>query len=229
MPRIIAHRGGGPGHLENTLEAVEAGLALGADMVEIDCRLSRDGVVVVVHDSTFKRVWGLPRAVADMEWAEVAAVRRGRYRVPRFEDVLSAVAAPLMVDIPGPAAAEACAVVARRAGALGRCLFAGHTGGLETLRRAYPEARVALSWEQREPPSPSLLASLRPEYFNPCWRFATRSLVARMHGSGIAVSTWTVNYQWAMRRALAAGVDAVITDNVGRLAAELRRRDKPAP
>lgn len=221
MATIIAHRGGGPAHPENTLEALQAGLALGADMVEIDCKLSRDGVVVVVHDSTLKRVWGLRRAVADMEWAEVAAVRRGRYRVPRLEEVLSAVPAALMVDIPGPAVAEACAVVARRASSLERCLFAGHTGGLVHLRHGHPDARVALSWERRRLPSASLLASLRPEYFNPHWRLATRSLVARMHDSGLAVSAWTVNQRWAMRRVLAAGVDAVITDNVLRLAAQL--------
>ena len=61
----IAHRGEPVGHRENTLPAFEAAVALGADMVEIDLRRTRDGAIVVLHDQTLERLWGRAASVGD--------------------------------------------------------------------------------------------------------------------------------------------------------------------
>ena len=49
-PRVFAHRGGCALGPENTIAAFDRGLAAGADGLELDVRLSADGVVVVCHD-----------------------------------------------------------------------------------------------------------------------------------------------------------------------------------
>ena len=54
-PLVFAHRGGAALRPENTMVAFDHGLALGADGVELDVHLSRDGVVVVHHDDTLDR------------------------------------------------------------------------------------------------------------------------------------------------------------------------------
>ncbi len=84
-------------------------------------------------------------------------------------------------------------------------------------RQMAPSARIALSWEKRELPGAELLASTKPEWFNPHWRLATSRVVANMHAAGMGVSVWTVDRRWAMRRVLRAGVDAVITNQTARL------------
>ncbi|MHB1599217.1 MAG: glycerophosphodiester phosphodiesterase, partial [Acidimicrobiales bacterium] len=109
MILAVGHRGEPVGHRENTVESFLAAAALGADMVEIDCRLSADGHAVVVHDPTLERLWGVPRPVAELSWEEIAAVGEGdpgdgTPRIPDLATVLAEVALPMMVDLPEPAA-----------------------------------------------------------------------------------------------------------------------------
>ena len=59
---------------ENTLTAYRAAIAAGADLVESDARLSKDGVVWSCHDATLARLTGDSRAIADLTSAELAAI-----------------------------------------------------------------------------------------------------------------------------------------------------------
>jgi glycerophosphoryl diester phosphodiesterase len=54
-PLVFAHRGGSALAPENTIDAFDNGLRLGADGLELDVHLSRDGVIVVHHDRTLDR------------------------------------------------------------------------------------------------------------------------------------------------------------------------------
>src|SRR5579863_7882844 len=94
----IAHRGEPIGHRENTLPAFAAAVAAGADMVEIDLRRTRDGEIVVLHDQTLERLWGVAASVGDLDLADVAALGAGDERIPTLGAVLDAVPLPLMVD-----------------------------------------------------------------------------------------------------------------------------------
>src|SRR5689334_25293833 len=83
-PLVFAHRGGGALAPENTLAAFDNGLALGADGLELDVQLSKDGVVVVHHDLTLDRTTPLSGAVAARTARELAAAS-----VPALADVLA--------------------------------------------------------------------------------------------------------------------------------------------
>src|SRR4026208_948606 len=80
-PLIIGHRGASAGAPENTMAAFRAAIAAGADGIEFDVRLSRDGVPVVIHDSTLRRTGGLPQRIADLTVSELAAVDVGSWFV----------------------------------------------------------------------------------------------------------------------------------------------------
>ena len=60
---------------ENTLEAFRRAVAAGAHALETDLRLSRDGVVVLMHDPSLRRTFGDKALVRDREWAQLAALR----------------------------------------------------------------------------------------------------------------------------------------------------------
>ena len=60
---------------ENTLPAFTAAVALGADMVELDLRRTRDDEIVVLHDQTLQRLWGVDASVGDLDLAEVPGHR----------------------------------------------------------------------------------------------------------------------------------------------------------
>jgi glycerophosphoryl diester phosphodiesterase len=88
MTRCVAHRGGSLLAPENTAAAFEAGIAAGADWVECDVHLSRDGELVVIHDSTLERTTDLSGPVRELTLAEIkradaAAKFRARLVTPQ--------------------------------------------------------------------------------------------------------------------------------------------------
>lgn len=99
--RIIAHRGASGSAPENTHAAIKRAWELGADGVEVDVHLTKDGVPVVIHDPDTKRVAGKKLVVAQSTYAELSELDVGSWkgpefageRIPRLADVLHAVPA----------------------------------------------------------------------------------------------------------------------------------------
>lgn len=89
--RLIAHRGGivDDAHPENSPASLEAAIAAGYWMVEVDVRRTRDGHAILQHDRTFQRAYGDPRAVTDMDWSDVRQLRTivGNSRPMLFEEL----------------------------------------------------------------------------------------------------------------------------------------------
>jgi glycerophosphoryl diester phosphodiesterase len=219
----VAHRGDPVGERENTLTAFASAVALGADWVEIDLRRTRDGEIVVLHDQTLERLWGVEASVGDLDWAEVSRIGEGALRIPLFRQVLRTVDVPLMVDftrrevVPG----GLDAVLAE--GALERSLFVtGNVPALRLLRNLSSEARLGLTWLEGSEPPLELLEELGSEYWNPMQDFVTPEGVAKVHEAGRKVSTWTVDTAEAMDGVVSSGVDAVVSNQVAALVDFLR-------
>jgi glycerophosphoryl diester phosphodiesterase len=220
VPFAIAHRGDPVAARENTMAAFAAAVREGADMVELDLRRTRDGAIVVVHDATLARLWGDQRSVAEMELAEVRRVGQEDQRIPTFGEVLAQFDVPLMVDLNAETVDGALDEV-RHAGAVARALFVtGNVAALRRLRARAPEARIGLTWVEREPPPAELLREIEAEFWNPMFRLVTPERVADVHRLGLKVSTWTVDKARHMDRVIEAGVDAIVSNRIG----DLRRR-----
>jgi glycerophosphoryl diester phosphodiesterase len=222
MTIAIAHRGDPVGHRENTLAAFHSAVALGADMVEIDLRRTRDDEVVVLHDPTLERLWGDERAIRDMDLAEAQAIGGGGplVRIPTFGEVLAEVRVPLMVDFTKREVVEGAleAVLEGGTEAMARCLFVtGNVEALRMLRARSAAARIGLTWVEADPPPWSLLEELGAEFWNPMFSLVTPRRVAAMHQHGVKVSTWTVDALTDMERMVRAGVDAIVSNYIGGL------------
>jgi glycerophosphoryl diester phosphodiesterase len=85
---VIAHRGDPVHQREITLAAFVSAVARGADMAELDLQLTLDGEVVVLHDATLQRLWGIDRRVNELELAQLPCGEGG---IPTFAEVLAAV------------------------------------------------------------------------------------------------------------------------------------------
>jgi glycerophosphoryl diester phosphodiesterase len=218
MPIAIAHRGDPIAERENTLAAFAAAVRQGADMVELDLRRTRDDEIVVLHDPTLARLWGVTRHVADLELAAVRQVVGSRNeRIPTFREVLHDIDVPLMVDMNGDVVEGALREV-RRADAIARALFVtGDVGALRRIRTLAPDARIGLTWVKPDPPPLTLLEDLGAEYWNPTFRLVTPEQVAEVHRFGLKVSTWTVDTRRQMSRVIDAGVDAIVSNRIGDL------------
>jgi glycerophosphoryl diester phosphodiesterase len=219
----IAHRGDPVGERENTLAAFAAAVSAGADMVELDLQLTRDGVVVVLHDRSVARLWGVDRAVSDLDLGQVRAIGDGDLRIPTFRQLLAEVDVPLMVDFTGPEVVEDALAAVREADAVGRSLFvSGHVGALRRVRSLAPEARIGLTWTQAGGPDLALLAELDAEFWNPMFRLVTPEHVDAVHRLGRQVSCWTVDQHRHMVRVRQAGVDAIVSNRIQELRRFLR-------
>lgn len=222
----VAHRGDPYVHRENTLPSIRSALGAGAGAVEIDVRLTADGVPVLLHDATLGRLWGHERALAALSAAELRGLTGGG--VPTLAETLDATAedhgARLFVDLPDPSAAGAAVAGVRSAGARDRVYYCGSPTAMLAVRRADRDAEIALTWTTLAPPRPALLAEVRPRWLNYRFGLVSEELVARDHAAGFLVSAWTADTRWTMRRLLRAGVDSITTNRVGTLRSLLPSR-----
>jgi glycerophosphoryl diester phosphodiesterase len=228
---VLAHRGGLGPWQENTVAAFSGAVAAGADGVELDVRLSADGVLVVHHDPH------LPGGnVCDLGFSDMPAY------VPRLVEALEACPGAIVnIEIknsPLEAGYDPHETVALEVPEVLARLSAAGTGPRQVVVSSFSPASIqALREVSPDTPSgllvhPSLdadsgldvaagmgCAALHPHHVQ-----VTEALVTRAHGLGLAVVTWTVNEPSELESVMAAGVDAVITDQVGRVLGGLGRR-----
>jgi glycerophosphoryl diester phosphodiesterase len=218
MTLLIAHRGDPLVLRENTLPSVLSAMTEGADWVEVDVRLTRDGVAVLLHDDTLTRLWGHDRRVADLSFPELQALTRSdRWRIPTLGEALELArdtGVPLMVDVPRLVEALAAAELVRTMGCFRTAVFTGPAPALAGVRAVAPQACIAMSWESPVPPRAGLLLRVRPDYFNPHHRWLTSGRIARLQRRGLKVSTWTVDSPRRMADLVSAGIDAIISNDL---------------
>ncbi|MER5290489.1 glycerophosphodiester phosphodiesterase [Streptomyces pharetrae] len=221
----VAHRGAPYHARENTLPSLRAALELGADAVEIDVRLTRDGVPVLLHDETLKRLWELDKPVLALTAAELDEVTAGR--VPTLAAALAATGdSRVMLDLPGSPdvrAARRVVDVVRDCRAEDRVHYCAGAAAMLAVRAADPGAEIALTWTTLAPPRPALLDAVRPRWLNYRFGLVDRDLAARVHRDGYLLSVWTPDTVRTMRRLIDAGVDSITTNRIDALCA-LRRR-----
>ncbi|ETS82247.1 hypothetical protein PFICI_07249 [Pestalotiopsis fici W106-1] len=97
LPQAIAHRGYKAAFPENSLAAFRSAVEIGAHAIETDLHLSRDGVVVLSHDASLKRCFGIDKKVADCDWSYLSTLltlREPKQSLPRLIDLLEYLAKP---------------------------------------------------------------------------------------------------------------------------------------
>jgi glycerophosphoryl diester phosphodiesterase len=258
-PLVFAHRGGAKLAPENTLAAFANGLGFGADGLELDVHLSRDGVPVVIHDATLDRTTDATGPVSALTAAELSSVDaghrfapdrghpfRGRgHGVPRLADVLTRhPSARVIVEIKAasPVAGPVVAALLRELDAVPRvCVGSFHAAVVEAVRRQAPEIATSAS-------EPEARRTLHRSWV--AWPFTnrrpytafqvpervgrlpvvTRRFIRQVHREGQVLQVWVVDDPAQATRLLDWGVDGLITDRPDVLV-PLRnaRADRAAP
>ena len=251
MILAFAHRGGAALRPENTLLAFDHGLVVGADGLEFDVQLSRDGVVVVHHDTMLERTTNGTGALADysadaLGQLDAAFHFRGvdgeRYMgrghgIPRLAQVLARYPGiPLIIELKGRDAelGRRAAAEVSAAGALDRVWFGGFSRtALRAVREVAPEARTSAareevrwflyrSWIGLAPTETTYRAFQVPEKSGRV-RVVSPRFVQAAQQAGLPVQVWTVDRPADMERLLGWGVEGLISDRPD-LAAQVIRR-----
>ncbi|MFJ5924476.1 glycerophosphodiester phosphodiesterase [Kitasatospora sp. NPDC092948] len=219
--RAVAHRGDPYQHRENTLPAVSAALVAGADAVEVDVQLTRDGVPVLLHDRTLERLWNDPRQVNRVTAEQLADLATPGLRIPTLSEALAVVAQTdgpqLLIDLDDAQPAAATWRTVSDLNLADRVAFCGSVAAMLAVRELAPQAEISLTWSRPQLPKQRLLDELRPSYLNPPFGLVDERLVATVHDAGLGLATWTVDLRRTMRRMLDLGVDSLTSNRVGLL------------
>jgi glycerophosphoryl diester phosphodiesterase len=246
FPIVVAHRGASSRYPENTLPAFEAAVELGAPVVELDVRLSADGVPVVIHDADVSRTTGGRGLVHELTAAEIVRLPAGTPEVPARVPTLGQALAVLsgragvaieIKNIPGEPAydAEGRRLVAAALAEVERSRFEGPVlvisfdlRSLATARELAPDVtRGLLSTDHLDPRDALALALgaghhlVLPQVG--AVRAAGPGFVEEAHAAGVRVGTWTVDDAPTLGELFSWGVDAIASNDVEAALAELAR------
>jgi len=240
MTAVIAHRGASAEAPENSLEALELGMELGADAIELDVRRTADGALLVIHDPTLDRTTDASGRIADHTRAELADVRLPNGApIPELADVLRRFeGVEITVDVKEAEAAADVVALVRALGRVEDTILYVEEGTDTPAFRAY-EGRRATSTAQatRLALEPDWLASAAPREIPEVvhtpieWRgvpIVTQAFVRRVRKTGRSVQVWTIDDVDSAARLANWGADGIITNDVrgvrARLDAAARRK-----
>ncbi|GAB2797439.1 glycerophosphodiester phosphodiesterase family protein [Amycolatopsis magusensis] len=240
-PAVIAHRGSSGVVPENTLAAVRQAVRHRADVVENDIQRTKDGELVIVHDTTLARTTDVeavfperaPWNVGDFTLAEIKRLDAGSWFAPEF----AGERVPTLREWGEAVGARAKMLLEPKAPEL----YPGIEKDLDRELRTVPVFRAALRGErivvqsfnhpwlrgyhELAPEVPvGLLFGTKPtatdieqaaawaDQVNPAFKVIDEATVDLVHGQGMEIHVWTVNDGQGMRTARNWGVDGIITN-----------------
>ena len=231
-PIIFAHRGASAYAPENTLASFELAFSLGADAIELDARLSADGQVVVIHDSTVDRTTDHRGRVAQLATEELRSMDAGAFfsdkyrgeKIPLLDEVFEALGKRIFINVElkdsaalGDRLVDSVCSLIRRHGLENRILLSSFlTSHLGKAKRLLPDVPRALltygnwmgAWARSFGFSFGDYIALHPHLPE-----VTQRHVARVHRLERRVHVWTVNKAEDMLRLNHWGVDGFLTDD----------------
>lgn len=223
-PFIWAHRGASSHAPENTLAAFAAAVASGADGLELDIHLSRDGVPVVIHDETLERTTDGCGAVTGMTLQQLQQLDAGSWfsvafageSIPTLEAVLDVFAGQLRLNLELKEFRAGMTVLEllRQYPAADIVVSSFDCDLLTRLRTMDDNVSLAVLfdfglWRRAVKIAKDLSACA----FHPCSHKVNRPMVYACTQAGIAVSVWTVDDVSVARSLIRAGVSGFFTND----------------
>jgi glycerophosphoryl diester phosphodiesterase len=251
-PLVVAHRGASAAYPENTLQSFEGAVAADADLVELDVRLTADGVPVVMHDLDVSSTTDGEGFVHRLTLAEVRALDASgggpeRVGVPTLEEALELLAGRAGVNVeiknlpgeasfdsPREAIAEAVVALLLRMDFPGPTLVSSFNWlSIERVRALDPDLPTGFLTIAAIDPGAALVYARSAGHTHvlpqaPALVAAGEAFVRDVHELGLRVGTWTVDDPGAIERLFSWGVDAVATNDPA-VAVPIRDRFRSSP
>lgn len=212
----VGHRGAAGHAPENTLAAINAGIACGVDFVEIDLRYTSDGMIVALHDTTVNRTTDGTGRIARLSLRDVKRLIAGDdQQIPTLQEVLDAAGgrAGLMLELKVRGIAGRTVEAVHQAGFKNPVIYASFLHEeLPHVQAADPDADRMALFDRL----PGASAARATKYAASCVGLrhdrATRRLIESLHRSDLRVFVYTANRPGEIDRAISLGVNGVISD-----------------
>lgn len=229
-PAIIAHRGSSTYAPENTIAAFELAVQQRANGIELDANLTKDGQIVVFHDSEVDRTTNGHGKILSMTLKELKSLDAGSYfdpafsneKIPTLEEVFEAVGRRIMINIEIKSNYYSRTLLLHKIAdlvvkhGLYQWVFFSSFKFLDlyALKFLLPETPIALHASQGRPGrfSRSWLSSLlKCQAIHPHYSDVSEALIACKHKNNLRVHAYTINDPTDMRRLIELKVDGLIT------------------
>ena len=227
---IIAHRGFSGTYPENTMLSFRKAVESGADAIELDVHLSRDGEVMIIHDEALGRTAGVDGCVFDYTRSELERISAGKTKddrfgftpIPSLEEYLAMIrdtdlytnielkTAPVCY----PCIEEKTVDLVRRFGLEKRIIFSSFNWlSVFRIRQIAPEFPVGLLFDGFALRNiGSIIHASGLECYHPSFRILDDQAVSELHENGVRINVRTVNSEEEMRKCAAWGIDGLITN-----------------
>lgn len=223
---VIAHRGFSKVAPENTLSAFKAAIDADADVIELDVHRTRDGQVVVIHDSSVNRTTNGQGDVADLTLGQIKQLDAGGWfspafqgeRVPTLDEALSLIKgrANVMIEVKSKASDlprlihQSIERFQMRQEVFVSSFYQGPLSGMQSLVPNLAIGALITPLQNPAKRAQHVKASMAQAYHKSVDPGDVKSAKA----AGLRVHVWTVNAPADMARVARAGVDGIITDDV---------------
>lgn len=239
---IFAHRGFSGLYPENTMLAFRKAAEVGCDGIELDVQLTKDGVIVIMHDETIDRTTNGKGNLRDYTYEELCAFDccgkfTGMYdfqRIPTLQEYLEWVKdTGLLTNIELKNSVyyyenleEKVIDMVRELGMEDRVIFSSfNLVSVTKCKRMIPEIPMGFLSETRVDNMGAFAKEYQVEYYHPDKSYLTENQVEDCHRKGIGVNVWTVNKKTDMERMAEWKVDGIFT-NYPDKAKELKTKNK---
>jgi len=231
LPLVLGHRGASYDAPENTLAAFNLAKQQGADGIELDTMLSRDGIPVVIHDVVLDNTTNGTGLVGDQELRALRELDAGSHfdaafkgeTIPTLGEVLDITAPDMIVNIElktvnwwANGLEAAVLSVIRRHAAAGRVFISSFNPmALRRFRALAPHIPIGYLYSPDEPLYLRygwLMAGMQHDARHPHHSIINARYMAWAKARGFRVHTWTVDAPERMRELRDLGIDAIITN-----------------
>ena len=225
-PTVMAHRGLSADAPENTLYAFSDAISVGADFIELDVQQTRDGVLVVMHDSNLKRTTGVNKDIWDVDYADIQNLDAGSWfdpayanaRIPTLEETLQFVDKRAKLNIEIKPTKHGTDTLEQDVAELitqyqytDACYVTSFSyGSLKKVKEVNPEIRTGYLMSVAYGQFYSLKYA---DAFSLNKVFVTSQVVNAAHQQGKQIFAWTVNSMSEVRSLCNLHVDSIITDD----------------
>lgn len=227
----MGHRGSPEAAPENTISSFRTAMQAGADGVELDVMLSKDGAIVVIHDYVLDTTTDGSGPVKDYTLEQLKDFNAGYWfseefageRIPTLEEVIAALPAGALINIeiksesPATDGLEEAVVAAVREHDLYDRVIVSSFNPISLLRVKLADERIPVGLIYAPDLARYLsdgwfIPLLRPEALHPSYQMVDEEYMRWARKKGFRVNVWTVNEAADIRRMIELGVDGIITD-----------------
>ncbi|NEW04582.1 glycerophosphodiester phosphodiesterase [Paenibacillus sp. SYP-B3998] len=237
-PIVIGHRGAAGEAPENTLASFALALEQGAEGIELDVHITKDGEIVVCHDPTLERTTNGAGCICEMTWDAVKQLDAGAWfseafrgeRVPLLREVFALVPAGILINVEVKHSYEgrmehALLDFLRKSGRLEDVVISSFDHKcIRRIKQAEPAAKVGLLYAANLLNHAAYAQQMDIDVFSlhPYFHSFDQDDVDGAAAAELAVYPYTVNRPEDYQRMIDYGVTGIITDYPGRLAEFLK-------